>query len=190
MKQIIIRQATLEDQEQILSLQSQNILDNKISQNINPEKSGFLIGNYLPTDFQNDIQQIFLVAIINHDIVAYLRINDHKEYIDNDKKIWHSLALKNHYYQNPHKEIGAIVVQDKYRNLGIAGKLLTTCCEQLKKQQINYLFSIIPLAPYRNFASLKFHEKNGFKQIASAKPSDLFGLKNYQSSLFIKEISK
>ncbi len=181
-----IRSAQNNDWEQIRRLQSGHQIDlNRLADEQYRQKvqaSGFLIGDYSQTEFKQDQQEIFLVAEVENQIVGYLRIEHQANFRDNQYKKWSNAVEREQYYVQPHAEIGAMVVDDRNRGQGIGSLLLRESISQLD-QRYSTLYSIITTGPVENQASLNFHEKMGFVQVALSLPHRLFGIDNYQSVL-------
>jgi ribosomal protein S18 acetylase RimI-like enzyme len=163
-------------------------------------KNGFLLGDYSEKTFLKDLNKIFIVAKSESGLLGYLRVDnevdkDFKKMDEHGDINWTNQEYKKSYYQNPHFEIGAILVDSKFQNQGVGNILIdyafaSIISEIPKSQDIVTIFSFIMMEPIGNEASLRFHTKNGFIQVAELKPCDLFGFKGYKSILLAKEIKR
>lgn len=80
-----------------------------------------------------------------------------------------------------HNEYNAILPNFKHK--GIGSLILSHIFRYAKQKQCEYIISDTALGA---FSSIKFHEKNGFKKIGLRA----FGLTNYYSVIFRKQLSK
>lgn len=191
----MVRKATSEDLEQIQKLHDQYILD--ISKVYDPEygtrvqKNGFTVSseeNNLLKRIQESL--IFNVSVVDEKFAGYIDINKEIYFPEEAENIiWLDLESKNVYFHRDDATVlHHITVSPNFKGKGIASELLNKSLEELKKKSYRHLFSIVTSGPLTNCASILFHTKMGFKRVCVTKPIDLFGLKNYESLLFYKQI--
>lgn len=189
----MIRQATKQDFEEIykirqsLGLKRENLTDTEYRRSI--EKNGFLLFSELErTEFENDLEKIFLVAEEEGKIVGYIRIDTEQELKDESHATWIRADVKPFYSSHPHADIGGIAVLPGNSHKGIGSCLLEAAEDEVRKKGVAYLFSFVVSAPIINKASIVFHEKHGFERIAIISVEELFELKNYESILYGKRV--
>lgn len=181
-----IRDAKPKDYDLIVKIRKP-ILTPEVQTNYELSKSGFLIGDYSLQEFEEDMKDIFLVAVENDELVGYIVLSKLKEYFDNDSKTWSQEAYKEKYYSSDTIEVKVLCVSNFYVNRGIGSALLQRAFDLL---DVKYrrIASIITLAPIPNYQSLNFHLHKGFKVVSISLPQKLFGFENYQSILLMKEL--
>lgn len=189
----MVRDIDLNDFKNILSIKSRLALDlTKLVDNnyiIDCERTGFLIPSvYSKEEFIQDLLKTFLVYVQGGKIVGYLRIDEKPELRKTTEVEWFKPEIKDVYYSYPHAEIGAVAVLKEYAGNKIASQMLIEAEREVKSKGNTYLFSLVAISPIHNHPSMKFHEKNDFERIALSKPHTLFGIENYQSVLFAKEL--
>lgn len=193
----MIREATLKDLVPLQSLHDKVQLD--MSKLGTPEydasvqKTGFLLGTDEAHDMSEEIKNAysFLVAEEDGEIKGYL-VADHRteqKFYDDEYKTWFNTELKDFYYSNSKgMTISTIVTDPEHAGLGIATKMLTELESKLKKENFEYLFSIVILAPVTNCPSIVWHTAKGFKRLAMGRPRRLFELDNFASVLLYKKL--
>lgn len=186
------------DLQSLLSLINDNALDpKKIKDKVyvqNKSDNGFLIGKVTLDDLAKKLENIFFIAKEGEDVIGYIRLDKgfDNEFVDIDNRggvEWLHLEFKNKYYFKDHFEIGGVLVLPGYGRRNVGSKLLEKALKELEFHNCSSIFSFVPINPIKNEPSLKFHLKNGFKIIAKLKPVDLWGFKNYQSVLLMKDIN-
>jgi len=187
----MIRHATDSDFEHITAIRKPYLLDTErvieSSYRFQMQESGF-IGSLTKVEFREDLHHLFLVDEDETGITGYLRVDQDREYKDNDKKIWFSDDAKESYMSGSHAEIGMIGTREDKKRQGIAGTLLEEATLLLRSKNIVYLFSILVVSPLTNVPSLMFHEKHNFERIAISIPHYHFDLHNYQSFHYRKSL--
>ena len=84
-------------------------------------------------------------------------------------------------------ELGVIIVDSKFKGKSVAKILLERLFKFMRKNKNKYLYSWVVTNP-ENKPSISFHKKMGFREIAVYSADESFGIKNYQSKLFLKEL--
>lgn len=157
------------------------------------QKEGFTIDLNDRNDLANRIQNslIFNVFVKTNQILGYIDINKEIYFPEEaDNIVWLDKEAKNEYFHGEKSvALHHIVVNPEYKGRGIGRKLLKHSEDELRIKGYKYLFAIITTGPVKNFPSTAFHNKMGFKKVCETKPIDLFGLKNYESELYLKNIS-
>ncbi len=192
----MIRKATPDDLESIYSLYKANSLD--ITNLVDPtyatkiQRDGFLLDLEEKSDILERIQTntIFNVYELEGNVVGFININKEIYFPeDSDNIIWFDNDLKNKYYHRDSSiTLHEILISQTHKEQGIGKQLLENSLQILKEMDYTDLFSIVVFAPLTNCASVLFHAKNGFERACVSMPTDLFGLKNYQSVLFHLQI--
>lgn len=191
-----IHKARENDLEQIYKLYLSNCLDREkltdADYKSKVQQNGFLLG----LDTQEDIQklfktsEIFLVCEVDEELAGYIISSSEQEYKDDENKVWFDINAKETYYKENSISIYEINVNNKYAGSGIGSELLKRFEEEVQKLRFKYLFSVVTISPVTNIPSLTFHEKNSFVRLAMGKPTKLFGINNYSSILYVKDLTK
>jgi N-acetylglutamate synthase-like GNAT family acetyltransferase len=193
----MLRDATISDLEKLQELHNRVQLD--ITKLGDPEyeslvqKKGFLLGTDEAHDMSEELEKAYKFSIAEEDekILGYL-IADHRheqKFYDDEYKTWFNTELKDFYYSNPKgMTIATVVVDPDHAGEGIASSMLNELETQLKTDNIEYLFSIVVLAPVTNCPSIVWHTKSGFRRLAMGRPRRLFELDNFSSVLLYKKI--
>ncbi len=128
------------------------------------------------------------VAEVNDEVVGYIDMSK-EEYFpeDADNIIWFNKDKKAIYYHDEYALTLHHIVTD-IPGKGIATGLFENALSDLKQEGYQHVFSIVATAPLSNCASIIWHTRQGFERICTHTPIDLFGLKNYQATLFYKEM--
>ena len=125
----------------------------------------------------NSPENIILVAVANDEVVGYLLAVKRPELLDSLN--W-SESLKNTISEQPHHHISEMAVDEKYIKGGVGRKLYA---ELIKQSCADHFSAYVATAPYRNQASISFHEKIGFRSVATFHSKDFCGIENYSSTL-------
>jgi ribosomal protein S18 acetylase RimI-like enzyme len=85
-----------------------------------------------------------------------------------------------------------VLPQAKQR--GVATEMLRAVERQVQARGVDWVFSFVVVTPVTNFASMMFHEKNGFERAAILGPDEYvtengFRLDVFQSFLYGKRVS-
>jgi L-amino acid N-acyltransferase YncA len=192
----MIRPATIKDFKAIEKIYQSHLLDQqKVAQPnyaAKMQKSGFLLDLSDATERQKRVEtsQLFKVYEENGQVFGFIDINKEIYFPEEaDNIVWFDQQRKQEYFHGKNSTVlHLIAVDQKATSKGIASQLLQGCLEDLKKQGMGYLFSLIVFGPVTNCPSLVFHHKHGFERVSVAQPIDLFGFKNYQSLLFVKKL--
>lgn len=189
----MVRPAKISDYESFLTIKKKLALDvEKLyssSYCYQVQKEGFLLNVITSKEkFQQDIERFFFAISEDNSICGYVNIDDYPEMPEETEVFWFNPLFKDLYYSLPHGTISKLGIVPEYRGKGIAKELLLEAIRVTKARNINFIFSFVVLSPLTNTASILFHEKNGFRRAAITSPRSLFGMKGYQSILYIKEI--
>jgi len=192
----MIRKATINDLENIYSLYQANSLDisraTDAAYATKVQHDGFLVALDNKDDIRERIQTNFLFNVYGLDgkVAGFITINKEVYFPeDSDNIMWFNNKLKAIYYHSDtFMTLHEIIVDQTYKGKGIGKMLLEDSLKTLKEKKYTDLFSIVTTGPVTNCASLLFHTRNGFERACVSMPDDLFGLKNYQSLLFHKQI--
>lgn len=193
----MIRNAIKKDVEGIFKIYEKVKLDRSkighIDYETSIQKNGFLLGLDTKENLLKEIVESykFLLKEEDGEILGYL-IADHSEdqkFYDDEYKTWFFPELKDLYYNNSKgMTIAAVAVNPEVSGKGVATELLKALEEKLKKENYEYLFSIVTLAPLTNCPTIIWHTKNGFKRFAMGAPRRLFELDNYSAVLLFKKL--
>lgn len=190
----MIRQAQTEDYEAIQKIKSalgidRSKLDNR-DYRVSLQKNGFvLFPNLEKSDFEQDLQKIFLVYEQESEIVGYIKIDTEQEMTKESKPIWFQEHMEPLYFSSPHAVIAPIAVSPTAKHKGVGTALVQEAIKRIKQRQdILYLFSFVVLFPIINTSSILFHEKCEFDRIAVTSYLDACELKPYQSVLYGKRL--
>jgi hypothetical protein len=189
----MIRKASLADLIQVTELHDKYVLDvsrvNEPRYAAKVQAEGFTV-NAGGSDLAGRIQssQLFNVHTDDQKISGYIDVNREIYFSeDADNILWFNNDLRSCYYHDKHAtELHYIAVQPS--GSGIAADLLGGAVKTLRDEGYQHLFSIVTTAPLTNCASIIWHTRNGFERACVSLPDDLFGLKNYQSTLFHRAI--
>ena len=108
---------------------------------------------------------------------------------DLDEVIWlDEEAKKSYYHDESSIEVTYLLIDPDYCQKGIGTKLLENALDMAKNKGYRNFFWITTLAPLSNLASIAFITKHGGKRVNFTMPSDLFGMQNQQSMLFMKKL--
>lgn len=192
----MIRKADLSDLDQIWEINTSYFLDIAKLNNSDyvtlMQKQGLLLELETKTEFGSRINTDTLFSVYEQDekILGFIDINKEIYFPkEADNIIWLKDGLREHYFDDPKSTVlHTIAVKRENMGKGIASQLLEYAVSELKKQQFKNLFSIIVFGSLTNCSSLLFHSKNGFRRACVSMPMDLFGIKNYQSLLFVKNL--
>lgn len=189
----MIRQVTAQDYQAIRDIKRELGIDRSRLQHadyrLSLQKNGFLLFPDLEwTEYERDISKLFLGYEVDGTVVGYIRIDTEQEIRSAQSASWFREDLQPVYFARPHADIGAIAVSPKAGHRGVGATLLSRAEEELRRQGVLYLFSLVVASPITNVPSLLFHEKHGFGRVAFTSHHELFGLKNYQSILYGKKL--
>ena len=190
----MIRQAQIEDYEVIKKIKcslgiDRSKLDNR-EYRVSLQKNGFVLFPDLEkSDFEQDLQKIFLVYEQENEIIGYIKIDTEPEMTKEAKPIWFQEDMEPLYFSSPHAVIAPIAVSPAAKHKGVGTALLQEAIKRIKQRKdVIYLFSFIVLFPITNTSSMLFHEKCGFDRIAATSYLDVYELKPYQSVLYGKRL--
>lgn len=193
----MIRKATLDDLDLIYSLYKSYSLD--ISRIDDPEyatyvqMNGFLIDLENKQRFEERIKNnlLFNVFYQSREILGFVVVNKEIYFPkEADNIIWFDKRLKDAYFHSDKSTVLHEIIVDRYHTRkGIGSQLLEFSIKKLGGLGYTDLFSIVATGPLTDCPSILFHTKSKFKRACVTKPIDLFGLKNYESLLFHRDIT-
>ncbi len=149
------------------------------------ENKGFLVGKPL-TFKDSQAAKFFKCILLDQKVVGFIRLDQlpHKMCSSTFTLKWQgSLKVWSAFCEQKGIEIGIIVVKEGYKRKGIARTLLDEAEKFAKKAKYENLFSWVVIHP-RNKPSLRFHQKNGFTEVALYKTKKAWGIQDYASVLF------
>jgi L-amino acid N-acyltransferase YncA len=189
----MVRKARLADLNQVISIyQSWCINRDKLDDYkycAELQKRGFLLGLDDRDTYQRliDKARLFYVFVESRKVLGYAIFNQDIESEDNRYKVWLDSEGRELYYNNSASvSIFEIAVRKDASRRGVASKLLKKAIVGLKSQGYRYLFSVVTVSPITNCSSIIFHEKHGFRRVATGVPTRLFDIDNYASILYCK----
>jgi L-amino acid N-acyltransferase YncA len=173
---IYIRRALNSDSDEIARLHNAWAIRNLDSD----LDKGFLLLETTPTKIRqlNSENHLLLVAVTNSIIVGYVVAVDFPEMLDSLK--W-SENLKATILGQPHMHISEMAVDKNYVGRGIGRHLYS---EIFVQSAANHFSAYVATAPFRNQSSISFHERIGFRSVATFHSKNFCGIENYSSTLF------
>lgn len=179
---IKIRTANLFDINDIVKLHNAWSIQN-LSGNLS---SGFLLLETSADKIQSLCVQenILLVAFLETRFAGYLIAVQKPELLDQlswSEPLETRIALESHYH------ITEMAVQRDLIGNGIGKSLYM---DLFNRSVGAHLSAYVASGPYPNRSSIAFHEKMGFKSVASFHAQAFCGLKDYSSILFFREATK
>jgi len=191
----MIRKACINDIDAIWELYEKNTLNisrvDDIEYATSIQKNGFIVFQGTKMEVQERISSSRIFDIFEDTAIAGFIDVDKKIYFpeDADNIVWSSDILKNIYFHDEKAIcLHFIAVDCTYKEKGVAKQLFNNAFEVLKNEGFKHIFSIVTLSPLTNCPSVIWHSKMGFRRVCITMPIDLFGLKDYMSLLFYKEI--
>ena len=193
----MIRQAQVEDYEAIKEMKSSLGIDrsqlDKREYSVSLQKKGFLLFPYLEkSQFEDYLRKLFLVYEDKNNVIGYIVVDSEQELEmkkGSNNLVWFRKDIEPIYFSHPHANISVIAVSPVSQYKGVGTCLLQEVAKRITQGgEIPYLFSFVVSSPITNFPSMLFHEKMGFDRIAFTYYTEIFGLKNYQSILYGKEL--
>ena len=163
----IVAHATYEDVPTMIAICKSHLVSNKSEDEKNDMGSGgFLIKKLTPKDLKEmiDDQENFRTIVLKNgdEVLGYLIACDIKKTeISFQRKISElKISGKTFYYKQIAKKIGE-------KNVG--KQLAEDMFGWLKEKKYELVICKIAHQPFRNFTSISFHKKLGFKEIGSIK---------------------
>ncbi|WP_321372114.1 GNAT family N-acetyltransferase [uncultured Draconibacterium sp.] len=189
--QLKIEQAVEEDFETIASIHNRNILKRNA---IIETDGGFLLSpinvDNLIDRIKNNSSSFYVCKLRNqkpNKIIGFMEIVDQNStYLD--KLLQHTDWLDDEHLKlikrNKHVHILTIASDIDYRGMGVGSSLYEFIEEEFP---FGIYSAFIAIEPYRNKASISFHEKYGFMTAGSYTSKEFEGLKDYKSLFYIKK---
>ncbi|TAE59735.1 MAG: GNAT family N-acetyltransferase [Nostocales cyanobacterium] len=185
------------------SIQFRIIDDNDISEIVtihnsnvrgenNTHNSGFLLAKTNQEEIQAKINKgtfYFVVVDINNQILGFVAVSKPEIMIDGnsnllDMMIWDDESYKIRLLEDNHFYIQTVATKQEYMGKGIAQFMYQSLFDRFP----NYIFSaFIVSKPIFNERSIKFHQQQGFLQVAKIQLDEFLDMKNYESVLMVKE---
>ncbi len=153
------------------------------------ENTGFVVGEpLLYKELANS--PFFEVAYVDSKVVGFIRADKatNNLYSEEFKLDWLGTGdeWKNFISENG-LELGLILIHPDFTSKGIARELLLHLVNYMKLNGYSNLYSWVVAKP-PNRKSMDFHIKNSFKKIALYHAKNLWGIDDYQSTLYLKSI--
>ncbi len=188
-----IRTPTQEDYHKFLAIYQQFYFDPLLAKQKayvrTMENKGFLVGR--PFAFKDSLAaKFFKCVLLNQKPVGFIRLDhlSHEMCSSAFTLKWQgNLKIWNAFCEQRGVEIGIIVVEEKYKGKGIAHVLLEEAERFARKAKYKNLFSWVVTHP-QNKPSLRFHRRNGFTEVAFYEAKKAWGIQNYASVLFWKQL--
>ncbi len=192
----MIRKALPSDSKKLWLLKQAFVLDvskvDDISYCTQIQHDGFFISSETEKEHKARItnSSIFNVYEKNNQPVGLIDINREIYFPEQaDNIIWFDQKLKQTYFEDEQSiALHQIVVAKEHQGKGIATGLFQASIRELFNLKIKHLFSIVTTGPVTNCPSILWHTAMGFNRACVTSPIDLFGLKNYSSLLFYKQV--
>jgi ribosomal protein S18 acetylase RimI-like enzyme len=191
----MVRKATKEDYDSIISIRSEYTLDftnlNNPDYVAKVQEEGFLIRSYPLTDFISDIKEYFYVYENDGKVVGYIRLKSRVDslYLHDETNMWMNPLYKDIFFNDPlHAEIDSIAVSRQYKDSDILKQILRVLIRDIKARGFKYLFSSITYAPIINLPYMLWYETNGFEKVCLTTPTSSQGMDNVQGLLYVKEL--
>lgn len=154
---------------------------------------GFLIKRYsieeLETSIDNISEHLLVAETQEQEIVGFLKLQRSEERSVLENLKWHDDELKREFeteFKSGSENISYIeqlAVRKDYLRRGI-GSILYKAVFNKHPNMLFYCF--IVMKPFKNQASLDFHLKLGFKEAAWFRSAEFCGLKDYESTMLIR----
>jgi ribosomal protein S18 acetylase RimI-like enzyme len=195
----MIRQAELADFREITQVRDSVTLDmdrlrDDVDYRVQVQQDGFLLPTGIDFDhFQADLPN-YGVAENEGEVAGYCHLS-YCQGMSPAEVSWLKPELKDVYWSvTEHAELDGIGVSPQAKRGGIASEILQAAEGRVRARNIPWLFSFVVLTPVTNFASMMFHEKNGFNRVAVLHPTiyedaNGFQLDGFQSFLYGKQVS-
>ncbi|MGC1176652.1 MAG: GNAT family N-acetyltransferase [Candidatus Saccharimonadales bacterium] len=191
----MVRSAELTDYDSIVQIREDLAVDisslGESEYRVQIQQNGFLLPLGLSIEeFEQDLSQ-YIVSALDGEVVGYLRLDlDEEREIEPEETVsWFNNNLKDLYFSTPHANIGGVGVQMGTKRTGLGTALLQDAEQQAYAMRIPYLFSSVVSSPITNFASILFHEKNGFERVAIYSTQVKYlGMAYFQSILYAKRL--
>lgn len=191
----MIREAKSTDSEQIKSIINNYILDREKLDDFvycaKKQRDGFIA----TADFEDLQEKVHSSKLFNvyekEETICGFIVANRELYFPEEAQniIWLDKNAKEVYFHGEKSiELHYIAVEPSYKNKGVATKLFEQSISELKNEGFTDLFSIVALGPLTNCSSIIWHTKRGFKRVCVTMPFDIFGMKDYQSILFHREL--
>jgi L-amino acid N-acyltransferase YncA len=164
----VIRNARIDDIDQIIEIcNQQNIKNKNINNQKNIGKSGFLITKKTKEQLHHLISnQDFYLALVyerNNHLIGYLIGFDLIEH--NSADFQNQILSYSQHKKQPRKIFYYDQIAKSLDSKNVGSSLVLAMIEHLKNKGYKEIFCQIFHQPFNNQASIKFHEKLGFKLI-------------------------
>lgn len=192
----MIRSATPDDLPRLLEIGKNVTVENeKITDPLyaaKVQRRGFIPEGFATEEhFKDEIEkgEVCLVSEENEVIQGFCSIKRDVYYPEDlDAVIWTDPDAKKKYYHDDSSiEITYLLLDPPFCQKGIGTNLLEEALSQAEAKGYKNFFWITTLAPLSNLASIAFISKHGGRRVNFTMPSDLFGLEDQQSILFLKD---
>jgi GNAT superfamily N-acetyltransferase len=190
----MIRPATLADYEAIAGIQQRLALDAAKLEDPDyvqrVQQDGFLLNlDINPETFTTNLANYIVGETDEGEIGGFLRLDDEQEMAHDEVPQWFSPEMKDIYWALPHANIGKIAVLPAAKRHGLGTQMLARAEQLTRERHIPWLFAYVAYKPITNYASMRFHSRNGFAQIALEQPQLAYSIEGYQGMLYGKKLS-
>jgi GNAT superfamily N-acetyltransferase len=190
---LMIRPATLTDYEAIASIRQSLALDTTKLEDSDyveqVQQDGFLVALDINHEaFVANVANYIVGETDEGEINGFLRLDDEQEMAHDEVPQWFSPEMKDIYWTLPHANIGKIAVLPTAKRQGLGTQMLAGAEQLTRERQIPWLFAYVAYKPITNYASMRFHAKNGFQQIALERPQFAYNMQDYQGMLYGKKL--
>ena len=192
--QPMIRPATLTDYEAIAGIRQSLALDTtKLGDSVYVEQvqqDGFLVAvDINPETFAENVANYIVGETDDGKIGGFLRLDNEQEMAHDEVPDWYNPYMAAVYWSLPHANIGKIAVLPSATRQGLGTQMLARAEQLTREKQIPWLFAYVAYKPITNYASMGFHERNGFHQLALEQPQSAYNMQDYQGMLYDKKLS-
>lgn len=174
---------------QVIEIQKQSLLDFSKISDLNYitkiQNNGFFIAPFTLDELIEDKNKILLGIKEKNEVLAFIWVS---EYINNRDYLWFDEKIKEKIFDKKIFKLKAIGVIKSKQGQGLASELLKNINLLLNNKSIKYLVGSIAINPIKNLASINFHKKNGFEEVAISPKHEYFEFKDYQCSLFARKL--
>jgi N-acetylglutamate synthase-like GNAT family acetyltransferase len=197
----MIRQAEQADVDAITRIRESVTIDmgrlDDTDYAVNMQRQGFLFPSG-PTQEQLIVELVdYRVVQRDQNIVGFYALHAEQEDLTSEQTgvSWLKPGLEESYFSLPHALLSSVSVESGVRHRGIATEMLEDAEQQARGRGASHLFAFVALTPVTNFASMMFHEKNGFDRAATSSPhlfvaDNGFQVEGYQFFLYGKHLYK
>jgi N-acetylglutamate synthase-like GNAT family acetyltransferase len=195
----MIRQAELSDLNDIVRIRESVTIDmdrlDDLEYRVDMQRNGFLLPSGPNAEELREELSQYSVSEHEEQVVGSFYVHADQIIPQEQNVFWLKPNLRDAYYSSPQGRIGGISVSPDSRQKGVATEMLHAAEKRFRAEGIHWLFAFIVLTPVTNFASMMFHEKNGFDRVATSSPylfeaGNGFQIEGYQFMLYGKQLAE